>query len=104
MSAAGCANPVKRSFSIRGHRTSISLETPFWEALKNVAAREGVALAVLVTRIDEERGSANQGFAAATEDRQAGDQEDEAGHQGDRLGCEEAQAEQQRADDDERAR
>ena len=59
MSAAGCANPVKRSFSIRGHRTSISLETPFWEALKNAAAREGVALAVLVTRIDEERGSAN---------------------------------------------
>lgn len=56
---AGSANPVKRSFSIRGHRTSISLEAPFWEALKNAAVREGVSLAALVSRIDEERGGAN---------------------------------------------
>ncbi|MGH7008420.1 MAG: ribbon-helix-helix domain-containing protein, partial [Stellaceae bacterium] len=26
--------PVKRSFTIAGHRTSIALEPPFWEALK----------------------------------------------------------------------
>ncbi len=38
--------PVKRSFTIRGHRTSISLEAPFWEALKDAAQREGVSLAV----------------------------------------------------------
>ncbi len=50
--------PVKRSFSIRGHRTSISLEEPFWEALKEAAARERVSLAGLIARIDESRGSA----------------------------------------------
>jgi predicted DNA-binding ribbon-helix-helix protein len=50
--------PVKRSFSIKGHRTSISLEAAFWEALKEAAVREGVSLAALVARIDERRGSA----------------------------------------------
>jgi predicted DNA-binding ribbon-helix-helix protein len=50
--------PVKRSFSIKGHRTSISLEAPFWEALKDAAAREGVSLAALVARIDGDRGGA----------------------------------------------
>jgi predicted DNA-binding ribbon-helix-helix protein len=49
---------VKRSFSIRGHRTSISLEEPVWEALKEAAARERVSLAGLIARIDESRGSA----------------------------------------------
>lgn len=49
--------PVKRSFSIKGHRTSISLEAPFWEALKDAAAAEGVTLAKLVTKIDAERGT-----------------------------------------------
>ncbi len=50
--------PVKRSFSIRGHRTSISLEQPFWEALKSAAARERISLASLIARIDESRGAA----------------------------------------------
>ncbi len=50
--------PVKRSFSIKGHRTSISLEAPFWNVLKDAAAAEGVTLAKLVTRIDAERGAA----------------------------------------------
>ena len=47
--------PVKRSFSIHGHRTSISLEAPFWEALKEAAEREGVSLASLIERIDDAR-------------------------------------------------
>lgn len=49
--------PVKRSFSLKGHRTSISLEAPFWEALREAAEREKVSLAALVERIDAERGS-----------------------------------------------
>ncbi len=49
--------PVKRSFTIAGHRTSISLEAEFWEALKTAAAAEGVAVAKLIARIDAERGS-----------------------------------------------
>ncbi|HEX2840238.1 ribbon-helix-helix domain-containing protein [Hyphomicrobium sp.] len=56
--SGGAVRPVKRSFSIRGHRTSISLEQPFWEALKQSAARERISLAALIARIDERRGEA----------------------------------------------
>jgi len=48
--------PVKRSFSIGGHRTSISLEPQFWSALKDVAAHERLPLAKLVGTIDKNRG------------------------------------------------
>ena len=51
--------PVKRSFSIKGHRTSISLEAPFWDALKEAAAGDRLSLAALVASIDAERGEAN---------------------------------------------
>ncbi|MGI9525005.1 MAG: ribbon-helix-helix domain-containing protein [Hyphomicrobiaceae bacterium] len=50
--------PVKRSFSISGHRTSISLENAFWEALHDIAAQRQEPLSTLVARIDRERGSA----------------------------------------------
>ena len=49
------ARPVKRSFTIGGHRTSISLEAPFWDALKIAAARENIPLSRLIARIDAER-------------------------------------------------
>jgi predicted DNA-binding ribbon-helix-helix protein len=52
------SRPVKRSFVIKGHATSISLEASFWDALREVAARERVPLATLVARIDAERGKA----------------------------------------------
>ena len=47
--------PVKRSFTIDGHRTSISLEAPFWEALKAAAVHDGVPVSRLIERIDKER-------------------------------------------------
>lgn len=47
--------PVKRSLAIHGHKTSISLEPLFWTMLKAAAAGEGVAMAQLVARIDDER-------------------------------------------------
>lgn len=50
------SRPVKRSFSIKGHRTSITLEPPFWEALEAAAGRERVPIAALVARIDAQRG------------------------------------------------
>ncbi|KUL95675.1 hypothetical protein DK26_11360 [Bosea sp. WAO] len=49
----------KRSLAIAGHRTSVSLEEPFWEALKEIAAGEGRPLASLVAEIDLARGEAN---------------------------------------------
>jgi len=49
----------KHSLVIAGHRTSVSLETAFWDALKRIAATEGCSLAALVARVDAERGAAN---------------------------------------------
>jgi len=45
----------KHSLTIAGHRTSLSLEAAFWDALKAQAGAEGVSLAALVERIDRER-------------------------------------------------
>lgn len=50
------SRPVKRSFTIGGHRTSISLEAPFWEALREIARRDKLPIAQLVQRIDAGRG------------------------------------------------
>ena len=49
------SRPVKRSFTIAGHRTSISLEAPFWDALKALAAEQRLPMAQLIARIDGER-------------------------------------------------
>lgn len=54
------SRPVKRSFSINGHSTSISLEAAFWDALKEAALREDVSLSQLIARIDEGRQSGEQ--------------------------------------------
>ena len=51
------SRPMKRSFTIAGHRTSISLEAAFWDALKEVAATERVPVARLIGRIDATRGA-----------------------------------------------
>jgi len=48
--------PRKRSMTIAGHRTSISLEEPFWQALQEMARAEGLSPTEFVTRIDAERG------------------------------------------------
>lgn len=50
--------PEKRSFSIQGHRTSISLESAFWTALKEAASEDGMTLAGLINAIDKTRGEA----------------------------------------------
>ncbi|SHF23927.1 Ribbon-helix-helix domain-containing protein [Kaistia soli DSM 19436] len=42
----------KRSIAIAGHRTSISLEDAFWQALQDVAAHRGISLPALVAEID----------------------------------------------------
>ena len=53
------AGMVKRSVAIAGHRTSISLEAPFWDALRALAAARGLPLQRLVAEIDAARGEAN---------------------------------------------
>ena len=49
------ARVVKRSLSIAGHSTSISLEEAFWSDLKATAAVRGLSIAALVTEIDSAR-------------------------------------------------
>jgi predicted DNA-binding ribbon-helix-helix protein len=56
--------PVKRSLTLRGHRTSVSLEPAFWEAFREIAAAEGKALNALAAEIDEGRGT-EAGLAGA---------------------------------------
>ncbi len=46
---------VKRSVLIAGHRTSVSVEEPFWRELKRIAAARGMSVAALVAEIDADR-------------------------------------------------
>ncbi|GGC84103.1 ribbon-helix-helix domain-containing protein [Chelatococcus reniformis] len=50
---------VKRSLVVAGHRTSVSLEEPFWAALKEIAAVRRQSLAGLVAAIDDRRDGQN---------------------------------------------
>ncbi|MGB0498504.1 MAG: ribbon-helix-helix domain-containing protein [Rubricella sp.] len=56
--------PAKHSVTLRGHRTSISLEPDFWDALREVAAERQMPLNALVAEIDEARDPA-VGLASA---------------------------------------
>ena len=49
----------KRSIRIAGHSTSVSLEEAFWEALKELAKKQGRPLHRLIEEVDARRGSAN---------------------------------------------
>ena len=46
---------MKRSVSIRGHRTSYSVEQPFQDALIDMARLRGIPLARLIAEIDDNR-------------------------------------------------
>lgn len=47
--------PVKRSVTLRGHRTSVTLEPLFWLALKDIARERGLAVNALAAEIDSQR-------------------------------------------------
>ena len=51
----GFAGPVKRSITIAGHQTSISLEPVFWQALEAAAVARSLPLSALVAAIDHAR-------------------------------------------------
>ncbi len=55
---------IKRSVTIRGHRTSVSLESPFFDALQEIAAERDLSLTALVTQIDAER-DGNENLSSA---------------------------------------
>lgn len=56
--------PVKRSLTLRGHRTSVSLEDEFWQAFRQIAEQRGTPLNALAAEIDEARGT-ETGLASA---------------------------------------
>jgi predicted DNA-binding ribbon-helix-helix protein len=50
---------VKRSLTISGHRTSVSLEDAFWRQIQIVAASHAKSTSALIAEIDASRGAAN---------------------------------------------
>lgn len=58
------ARPIKRSLTLSGHRTSVSLEETFWQAFRDIAAARGVPLNTLAAEIDASR-PADAGLASA---------------------------------------
>ncbi|MCP8937199.1 ribbon-helix-helix domain-containing protein [Alsobacter sp. SYSU M60028] len=50
---------VKRSVRIAGHSTSVSVEAPFWTALRDIAEARGLSVSALIAEIDAERATTN---------------------------------------------
>ena len=46
---------IKKSITIKKHRTSLSLEKEFWDALKIIATEQNCSIENLVTKIDSNR-------------------------------------------------
>ncbi|WP_126977537.1 ribbon-helix-helix domain-containing protein [Frigidibacter oleivorans] len=55
--------PAKRSLTLHGHRTSVTLEDEFWQGFRDLAAAEGLGINALAARIDDARG--DTGLATA---------------------------------------
>lgn len=58
------SGPIKRSITVAGHRTSLSMEPEFWSALHQIAAQQQRSLADLITQIDKSRDGRNLSSAA----------------------------------------
>lgn len=55
--------PQKHSLTLKGHRTSVSLEPEFWDAFRAIASEEGRPINDLAAEIDVDRGDV--GLASA---------------------------------------
>jgi len=49
------SRPIKRSLTLRGHRTSVSLEDDFWRAFRDIAEDKNIPINALAAQIDAER-------------------------------------------------
>ena len=47
--------PIKRSLTLKGHRTSVSLEDEFWRAFRDIAAEKDMPINTLAAEIDVAR-------------------------------------------------
>ncbi len=55
--------PVKHSLTLRGHRTSVSLEAEFWAAFRHLCDTDAKPINVVAAEIDAGRGDV--GLASA---------------------------------------
>ena len=60
--------PKKRSLTLRGHRTSVSIEDRFWAAFCSIARDRDLAINELAALIDETRDIEAAGLASAIRD------------------------------------
>jgi predicted DNA-binding ribbon-helix-helix protein len=60
--------PKKRSLTLRGHRTSVSIEDRFWTAFCSIARDHDMAINELAALIDETRDIETEGLASAIRD------------------------------------
>lgn len=51
------SGPQKHSLTLRGHRTSVTLEPEFWAAFQALAAKKGIAVNALAAEMDAQRGA-----------------------------------------------
>ena len=58
------SRPVKRSLTLNGHRTSVSLEDEFWRAFRQIAEERDMPVNTLAAKIDAGRG-VGMGLATA---------------------------------------
>lgn len=58
------ARPRKRSLTLGGHRTSVSLEEAFWVAFVDMARARDMSVNALAAQIDRDRG-VSAGLASA---------------------------------------
>lgn len=58
------SRPVKRSLTLKGHRTSVSLEDDFWQAFREIASEKELPINVLAAQIDSGR-DLDTGLASA---------------------------------------
>ncbi len=56
--------PVKHSLTLKGHRTSVSLEAEFWDAFQALARKRGQSLNELAAEVDAGR-AGDVGLASA---------------------------------------
>jgi predicted DNA-binding ribbon-helix-helix protein len=49
------SRPVKRSLTLKGHRTSVSLEDEFWQCFRDIADSKNIPINALAAEIDAER-------------------------------------------------
>jgi predicted DNA-binding ribbon-helix-helix protein len=56
--------PVKRSLTLKGHRTSVSLEDEFWTEFQRISAEKSIPINALAAEIDVNR-TADIGLASA---------------------------------------